>query len=592
MSILAFLAACTLGAVFGLVSRPSSRASRMIPLAALLAAFVVALFIGAGASLDLGDVTLAGSKYSGLFLACVSGSALLLCVVALVTGWSDEFAPAALAALAGAAIAVTSSDAGVALIACAAGATTGALLVGGATPRAGDVDARTAEMRTIAAVSGGLLLAAIAIVRPAWTGAGDSPVFILAFAGLALAVAIRSGVVPFHVPAIHLRHGALPLSPALMLIWIPATVGLLAVAWSATTFPVQSDTLRTAAACVEAVAVASLVLGALAALVHDDLNEVVTYSIVADAGFVLLAFAARTDLAAEPARLWLLVFIAAKTALVAWAAALSRAYGTSDLGSLRGWLRRSPLLGLALVIIAVATIGWPGNSVYEARSALVRFALPGQLQVVFLASIVTSAAYYLRLLVFGAMPPSAAVKAGQSESPRLTLAPIGAEVALAAVAAEAATATAVAPVVAPSSAAETAPGDALVVTALAATALEPIDALPAPGAKRGLPIVLRLNRGLGASLVIVAGAVLAAALASGGLGAGSASQLGIPLDTAAHATPTPTRRPTPAPATPTPRTTLGPAPSYAPTSSESQSIAPSGSPAPIKTSPPARDITD
>ncbi|HEX7491736.1 MAG TPA: proton-conducting transporter membrane subunit [Candidatus Limnocylindrales bacterium] len=614
MSLLVLLVASTFGAAYGLIARPSSPAGRMISLAALLVTFVAALFIGSGTSLDLGDVTLAGSRYSGLFLACIAGSALLLCVVSLAGDWHDEFAPAALAALAGAAIALTSTDAGVAFIAAAAASTAGALLITGTAPRAGDADGRASEMRTIAVVSGGLLVAAIAILRPAWAGNGDSPVFILAFAGFALALAIRGGVVPFHVPAVHLSRSALPMAPALLLVWIPAGIGLMAIAWSATTFQVQSDTLRSVAAIVEAVGIATLVLGALAALVHDDLNEIVTYSIVADAGFVLLAFAARTDLAAEPARLWLLVFIATKTALVAWAAALSRAYGTSDTGRLRGWLRRSPLLGVALIVIAVATIGWPGNSVYEARSALIRFALPGQLQFVFPISIIASAAYYLRLLAFGMLPLGEAVKAGESERPQLAPAAVEAEVALAAgpnessnespkdgdkveaagsvavpsVAAAAETSTQV-------TATSTPETDVAAETADSPTPLEPAGGPSGAAARRGVPVILRLNRGLGVSLVVVAGAMLAAALGSGSLGAGDASQHGIPLDTAAHATPAPTHRPTAAPATPTPRVSLIPIPSYGPAgsgSSESPSIGSSGSPAPLKTSAPARDNTD
>jgi NADH-quinone oxidoreductase subunit N len=594
VSILAFLAACTFGSVFGLVSRPSRLATRLVPLGALLVAFVAALFIGAGTNQNLGDVTLAGSTYSGFFLACMAGSALLLCLVALGSGWHDEFAPAALAALAGAAVALTSTDAGVALMAGAAGATAGALLITGVNPRVGAVDGRAAEMRTIAAVAGGLLFAGITILRPAWTGSDDSPVFILAFAGIALALAIRGGVVPFHVPAVHLRRSAVPMAPALLLVWIPAGLGVLAVAWSATTFAIQSDTLRGAAATVEALGVATLLLGALAALVHDDLDEVVTYSIVADAGFVLLAFAARTDLAAEPARLWLLVFVAAKTALVAWAAALSHAYGTTDMGRLHGWLRRSPLLGVALVIIAAATIGWPGNSVYEARSALVRLALPGQLQFVFLASIAVSIAYYVRLLVFGVLPPSVEVTAGESERPRP------------------ATATAT-PEIKPAAAAGVAEADAedakaaeagssvvaAAVTAVAsASAAEPAEASrpiseppEAPSQPRTLP-TLRLNRGLAVSLLVVAGAILAAAVGAGSLGASNASHYGIPLDTAAHATATPIRKPTAAPVTATPITTIAPGASGSPAGSGAPTIAPSGSQAPLKTSAPARDNTD
>src|SRR5450759_850389 len=105
MSILVFLISCGFGAVAGLIARPSARGGRLISLAALCVAFLAALLIGPNTSLNLGDVTLEGGRYSGFFLACVAGSALLLCVVSLSSGWNDELPPAALASLAGIAVA-------------------------------------------------------------------------------------------------------------------------------------------------------------------------------------------------------------------------------------------------------------------------------------------------------------------------------------------------------------------------------------------------------------------------------------------------------------------------------------------------------
>jgi NADH-quinone oxidoreductase subunit N len=578
MSLLAYLAACGLGAVVGLAARQTPWLARLAGLGGLLAAFVAALLVGPATRLAIGEVTLNGSEFSGFFLACAAGSAFLLCVVGLATGFSDELAPVALASFAGLAVATTSSDPGVALVAGAAAATPGALLMLHSSPVGSEDDGRLAEMRTAGLVAVGLGLAAIAILRPAWNGQNDGPVFGPAFLGLGLALAVRGGAVPFHVPAARLGRTAAPLSPALLLVWVPAGLGILAVSWSATTFGIRSDWLNVAVSVVQIVAAATLILGGLAALVHDELEEIVAYSIVADAGFVLLAMAARTDAAAEPARLWLLVFIAAKTGLVAWAAAVSRDFGTSNLDRLRGWLRRTPLLGLALVAILVATLGWPGSAVYEARASIIRLALPGGLQFVFAVSILISLAVGARLLVFGLLSPSDEVHGARSEMPKWhAAAPAGAGGSIV-VAAEAAPATA-----------ETAPA--------AVSASDEPEAAPRlhSSATRSLPAMLRLNRTLAVSLFIVAGAALALAIASGGLGATNASRAGIPLDAAAHATPTLTLAPPPSPTgTPTAPPTLAPRPSGGPSESASAgtSQAPSASPAPIKTSLPARDNTD
>jgi NADH:ubiquinone oxidoreductase subunit 2 (subunit N) len=578
MSLLAYLAACGLGAVVGLAARPTPWLARLAGLGGLLAAFVAALLVGPATRLAIGEVTLNGSEFSGFFLACVAGSAFLLCLVGLATGFSDDLAPAALASFAGLAVATTSSDPGVALVAGAAAATSGALLMRHSSPVGSEADGRLAEMRTAGLVVASFGLAAIAILRPAWNGQNDGPVFGPAFLGLGLALAVRGGAVPFHVPAARLGHTAAPLSPALLLVWVPAGLGILAVSWSATTFGMGSDWLNVAVSVVQIVAAATLILGGLAALVHDELEEIVAYSIVADAGFVLLAMAARTDAAAEPARLWLLVFIAAKTGLVAWAAAVSRAFGTSNLGRLRGWLRRTPLLGLALAAILVAALGWPGSAVYEARASIIRLGLPGGLQFVFAVSILISLAVGARLLIFGLLPPSEEIHGARSEILRWhTAAPAGAAGSIVA-AAEVAPATA-----------ETAPA--------AVSATHAPDAAPRlrSTAMRSLPAMLRLNRTTAVSLFIVAGAALAVAIASGGLGATNASRAGIPLDAAAHATPARPSAPPPAPTgTPTAPPTLAPRPSGGPSESSTAgtSQAPSASPAPIKTSLPARDNTD
>jgi hypothetical protein len=584
MSLLAYLAACGIGAVVALAARPVPWLARLAGLGGLLAAFVAALLVGPATRLTIGEVILNGSEFSGFFLACAAGSAFLLCVVALATGFSDELAPAALASFAGLAVAMTSADPGVALVSGAAAATAGALLMLHSGPVGGEEDGRLAEMRTAGLVAAGLGLAAIAIVRPAWNGQNSGPVFGPAFLGLALALAVRAGAVPFHVPAARLGRTAAPLSPALLLVWVPAGLGVLAVSWSATTFGIRSDWMDVAVSVVQTVAVATLILGGLAALVHDELEEIVVYSIVADASFVLLAMAARADAAAEPARLWLLVFIAAKTGLVAWAAAVSRAFDTSNLGRLRGWLRRTPLLGLALVVILVATLGWPGSAVYEARASILRLALPDGLQFVFPATIAISVAVGVRLLVFGLLSPSNDVRGAWGELPRRH------DAATASAARSAVAAAEPAPAVAASR-----PGTA--ASAPAATEAHEPDAGPQPRAatRRSLPAMLRLNRTPAVSLIVVAGAALAVALASGGLRATNASQAGIPLDAAAHATaslpPAPPASPTRSPIAPP---TLAPRPSGAPSESASAgtSQAPSASPAPVKTSPPARNNTD
>ena len=588
MSLLAFLVACGAGSLVGLALKPSGLLGKLACLAALGSAFVFALLIGAHTTLTIGEVVLKGSQYAGLFLAVATGSSLLLCVLALGAGWPDELAPAALASFAGLAVAITAADSGVALAAGAAAATAGALVIVRAAPDS--VDGGLAEIRTIGLVAASFLFAGIAVLRPPWGGGSDSPVMVLAFLGIALALAVRSGAVPFHIPASHLGKTGTPFAPALILVWIPAGLGILALSWSAVVFRNGSDWLNATVLLVQVVAIATLVLGGLAALVHDELDEVVAYSIVADSGFVLLALAARSDAAAEPARLWLLVFVVAKSGLVGWAAAVGRAFGTNNLADLRGWLRRTPLLGVALVVILIATVGWPGGAVFEARASLVRLALPGTMQLLFFASILLTVAYAGRILIIGAFRPGADVAAARSERPRLwrsTPAVATAVVASAVASGDTSGGTSAETVV---DAAADLPADPSADSPHAA------DLSPTPESGRRVPTHLladlaatwRLNRTLEVSLLVIAGTVLAAVVALGGFGVNGATRSGIPMDIAAHATATPTPQPTNSGPPPTEQPTLAPRPNGSGSPAPSGSVKPSATPTPVKTSGPAQ----
>jgi hypothetical protein len=652
MALAAFLVLCGGGFLLGLLVRPSGGPARLVSIFGLASAFGAALLIGGSEAVTVGDVKLVGGAYVGVFLACGTGTALLLCVVGLGTGWPDRLGPAAFAVFGGLAVAMTATDAGVALTAGAAAATVGALVFF----RPGDTliettsaaepdrhDGLLAEMRTIGLVVGALLVAAVAVLRPAWTSQNDGAIFVLGLFGLGIAIAVRGGAVPFHGPAARLRTRATPMASALLLVWMPAGLGVLSISWSALAFHVGGDAMNVVVVLLQTIAVATLLLGAVGALIHDELEEVAAYSIIQDGAFVLLALASRSDAAAEPARLWLVVFVAAKTGLVAWVAAAARAFGTTNLGQMRGWLRRTPILGIALVAIVVATLGWPGSTVYEARASLIRLALPGNLGFVGTAAMLLSITYYGRLLVLGLMSPGDAVRAARGERPRWgrtrrrALADaVAVEAALSAQApAESAVEVAVAAEVVP----EAAPGKkkrgaraaaaeeslstvavpvaaaAQVVqlelatsTEVAATAEttvgEPATAdephapdAARPGLRRRIALTWRLNRTLEVSLVVAGGAALAVALAFGGLGARAASQSGIPLDTAAHATPTPTPVSTMAP-TPTPEESVEPSqlPSASPqpgaSGSPNGSAKPSASPTitPVKTLAPLRTI--
>jgi formate hydrogenlyase subunit 3/multisubunit Na+/H+ antiporter MnhD subunit len=155
----------------------------------------------------------------------------------------------------------------------------------------------------------------------------------------------------------------------------------------------------------------------LAAAVQDDLEHIVGYTIIADAGIAILALAALSPDTWEPAREWILIFVTVRSAFAAWAVAIRGAFRTRRMSELSGWAVRAPLLAISLVVIGAAAVGFPELVVWEARSTLVDLTIAGPIGIIVVVSSVAQLAIYLRLLIVGLSRPSAIVAAGLSERP-------------------------------------------------------------------------------------------------------------------------------------------------------------------------------
>jgi len=270
----------------------------------------------------------------------------------------------------------------------------------------------------LVAVAGLLAFAAVAWAAPAPSGIGSEPAaFGLADMAIVLAVALRFGAIPFHRPVARLTDSAPGLALPLLLVWGPAALAVVvlgATDGSTLTFLVPDGIGQ---ALIVAVATASLLLGAVGAWLQDDLEHVVGYSIIQDAGFVLLGLAIGGPTAHEPARIWLLVLLAAKTAFATWATVVEARFRTARLPDLGGWARRSPLLGVSLLGIVVATLGAPGLAAWSARTALISGSAGEPLEAILLVGSLASLLYYGRVAAIGISRPSVAVRAAPTDRP-------------------------------------------------------------------------------------------------------------------------------------------------------------------------------
>ena len=238
----------------------------------------------------------------------------------------------------------------------------------------------------------------------------------IALIAIVAAVAIRCGLIPLHVWPARFMEGVSPLAIPAAFAWGSAAFVLTALDWS------QVALGSTAAGDAERLLIIglglfSVTLGGMAAMLHDDIEHVLGYSILSDAGVAVLAFASLEPEAAAAARDWLVASATIKTALAAWAAVVRATYGGHRLAELGGWARHAPALGLAFAVILVAAVGLPGMALFDARAGLISGSLPGLGTIVAFAVTAMPAIYLGRIALAGLAPVSAAVAGGPSGRP-------------------------------------------------------------------------------------------------------------------------------------------------------------------------------
>jgi hypothetical protein len=401
MSLVVFLVVAFTGTALALFTRSWERISNVVGVAGLAAAFVAALAMDPTSRIEVGGSVLAASAYLRLFLVLGTFVGLTLVVIGLAAGSRRDAPAVTLGTMAAAGLALAVPDPRIAVLAITGGGMLGVLLT--IEPIRGRVSAGVG-VRDLRAV---VVAGAMAIAATAWIGrdladlVAQPVVFGLAYLAFALAVAIRFGAIPFHIVAARLTDAVPETGLPILVAWGPASLAIVGLAWvdaSIAPLPVDVGAER---AIVVAIAVASIVLATFAAWIQDDLEHVVGYSIVGDAGVVMLAFAALDPAAWTPGRMWILAFVVTRSAFAGWAAVVRATFSTGRLTDLRGWGIRSPLLAAGLVTTVVASIGLPAFAAFQARTQLVDLALDGPLQAFVLIATIAPLLYYGRVLAIG-----------------------------------------------------------------------------------------------------------------------------------------------------------------------------------------------
>jgi NADH-quinone oxidoreductase subunit N len=296
----------------------------------------------------------------------------------------------------------------------------------------------------IALIYGGVGTTNLGLFEPSAQAGGDLPSIVGAFnqnlavddglvlAGLALVLVglgFKISAVPFHFWTPDVYQG----SPTPMVAWMASGVKVAAAAglvrvfvlafWS---YDVDWQPL------LFGLAVATLLVGSVLAVVQTNVKRMLAYSSIAHVGYLLVGIQAASEAGAEA----VLFYLAAYTFMVAGSFGVVTLVGrTGDgrhsLDDYRGLGRERPVLALALALFLFAQAGVPLTSGFFAKFYVINAAIDAHsvgLAVVAMLAAVIAAYLYLRIVVAMYMEPEAD---GDAAAPSPISVPVGAGIALA-----------------------------------------------------------------------------------------------------------------------------------------------------------------
>jgi NADH-quinone oxidoreductase subunit N len=232
--------------------------------------------------------------------------------------------------------------------------------------------------------------------------AGASHTGILLF-GIALVVAglaFKASAAPFHMWTPDVYEGA-PTAVMAFMATATKTIALATLLRVMTTaFAPASDVWENAVA---AVAIASMLIGNIAALRQTNVKRMLAYSSVGQAGYLLIAVVAHTPLATRALLYYLAVYAAMNLGALAVVSVREREIGGPVfLGDLRGLGRDHPLLAAGLALSLLSLASFPPTGGFLAKLYLFGSAIDAgktYLAVIGVISTMISLGYYLRFLL-------------------------------------------------------------------------------------------------------------------------------------------------------------------------------------------------
>jgi NADH-quinone oxidoreductase subunit N len=231
---------------------------------------------------------------------------------------------------------------------------------------------------------------------------------------LAAGFAFKLGLVPFHAWTPDVYQGA-P-SPFVAFLSVAPKIGSAVVLVRILDLAVQGPLGARWADLAAILAVASMLVGNLFALVQRDLKRMLAYSGVAHMGYLLIPLSAPGPDAWRPVLVYLVAYALMNAGAFAVVSILyARAGEQHAISNLSGWGSRFPLLAACLTVFMVSLAGVPPTAGFLGKYFVFLHAIEHgrlALALVGIAASLVGVAYYLRVVYVLYMKPEASAPEG------------------------------------------------------------------------------------------------------------------------------------------------------------------------------------
>ncbi len=276
------------------------------------------------------------------------------------------------------------------------------------------------------------------------TGAGLPPIFFVALVAIAAGLGFKVAAVPFHLWAPDAYEGApTPSAAFIASVSKVASFALLVGIVSVTLTPAAVTVPRVESGLAEALqsiflnifvsslifllALASMLVGNLAALAQHSVRRLLAYSAIAHAGYILLGIAVGTSRGSAAVLYYILTYGLTTIGAFGVVDVVERATGSDNFDAFLGLHKRNPVLAAVLMVLFLSLAGipplvgfWAKFNLFAAVLGASNGAIPFALVALAVALSAVSLYYYLQVLKRAWVQP--AVHDQPIQAPPVTLA--------------------------------------------------------------------------------------------------------------------------------------------------------------------------